>query len=302
MPDADVLVIMNPIAGGAKRGTADEILRLLSAEGLHPRLHLTTAPHDAQIVAARAVEEGARRLAVAGGDGTVGEVTGAIVGTGVAMGLIPLGTGNALGRELGLPLQDLPAACRIVAHGPVRDADVGVCNGTHFAIMCSAGFDAEVAHSSHQGRWKKRLGKWGFVAQFLLKLIGGRPRRFRVTVDGETFEEQLWAVIACNASQYTWRLRFAPRSSLDDGGLHVVLFGQRGRLELLNEITRHWCSGGVCEVPGARCLHGRSIRIEAEPPTRWQADGDVRGMTPVDISVRPGALRLIVPPETPTGA
>ncbi len=302
MPDTDILVIVNPIAGGAREDTAEEVARLLSAEGLRPRVYLTSGPNDAQVAAARAVEEGVRRIAVAGGDGTVGEVTGAIVGTGVAMGLVPLGTGNALGRELGLPLRDLPAACRIVAQGQARDVDVGVCNGTPFAIMCGVGFDAEVAHSSHQGRWKTHLGRWGFVAQFLLKVATGRPRRFRVTVDGQTFEEGLWAAVACNAAQYTWRLRFAPQSRLDDGGLNLVLFGQRGRLRLLREVTRHWFSGGACELPGARCVYGKAIRIEVDPPTRWQADGDVRGMSPVEISVRPRALRLIVPPEGPAPA
>jgi len=172
--------------------------------------------------------------------------------------------------------------------------DVGICNETPFAIMCGVGFDAEVGHASHQGRWKKRLGKWAFVAHFLLHLAGGRPRTFRVTVDGETIEDRLWAVVVCNASQYTWRLRFAPEGRLDDGGLQVALFGQKGRVRLLGEVARHWCSGGVCELPGMRCLRGRSIRVEVDPPMRWQADGDVRGVSPVDISVRPKALRLIV--------
>ncbi|MBM3472956.1 MAG: diacylglycerol kinase family lipid kinase [Armatimonadetes bacterium] len=294
MPEGDILVILNPVAGGAKPSTGDEIGRLLAAEGLQPTVYRTTGPMDAQAAARRAVEEGVERIAVAAGDGTVGEVTGALVGTGVAMGLIPLGTGNALGRELNLPLGDLPAACRLVVQGRTRDIDVGVCNGTPFAIMCGVGFDAEVAHASHQGRWKKHLGRWAFVAQFLLHVAGGGLRPFRVTVDGETIEERLWAVVACNASQYTWRLRFAPEGQLDDGGLQVALFAQKGRVRLLNEVTRHWCSGGVCELPGMRCLRGKSIRVEVDPPMRWQADGDVRGMSPVDISVRPKALRLIV--------
>ncbi|MBM3498366.1 MAG: hypothetical protein FJX74_06810 [Armatimonadetes bacterium] len=295
MANAEMPIIMNPTAGGARPGAAEVIVGLLRAEGLSPRLHLTRAPRDAQAVAARAVAEGTTRLAVAGGDGTVGEVTAALVGTGVAMGLIPLGTGNALGRELGLPLHDLPAACRIVARGAEQDVDVGVCNDTHFAVMCGVGFDAEVAHGAHQGRWKKRLGKWGFVANFLLKLLTERPRAFRVTVDGQTIEERLWAAVACNASQYSWRLRFAPKGCLNDGGMHVALFGQRTHRELLSELARHWHSRGVCELPGVRCLFGRRIRVEADPPARWQADGDVRGMSPVDISVRARALRLIVP-------
>jgi diacylglycerol kinase family enzyme len=211
------------------------------------------------------------------------------------MGLLPLGTGNALGRELGVPLHDLPAACRIVAHGISQDVDVGVANGAYFAVMCGVGFDAEVAHSSHQGRWKKRLGKWGFVANFLLRLAAERPRVFRVTVDGETVEERLWAVVACNASQYSWRLRFAPAGCLGDGGMHVVLFGQRGRRQLLSELARHWHSRGACELPGTRRLCGQTIRIESDPPARWQADGDVRGFSPVDISIRPHALRVTVP-------
>jgi diacylglycerol kinase (ATP) len=294
MDDGDILLILNPTAGGVRRGIVDVIVRLLAGEGLRPTVHLTRGPKDAKAAAERGVAEGFKRIAVAGGDGTVGEVVAGIAGTKTAMGLIPLGTGNALGRELHLPLHDLPLACHIVAQGRTRKMDIGVCNDTPFAIMCGVGFDAEVGLGAEQGGWKKRLGRWAFVGQFVQELYTQRPHDFRVTVDGETIEARLWCVVVCNGSQYSWRLRFAREGRIDDGRLRVVLFEQEGRTQLLSEIAQHWWSRGTSEVPGARCLVGSSVRVEADPPARWQADGDVRGLSPVDIGVRPKALRLIV--------
>jgi len=295
MDSRDVFAILNPLAGQARvPATADEIARLLAAQGLRPALHLTTGPGDAQTAATEALQRGFERVAVAGGDGTISEVTGALAGTGAAMGVIPLGTGNALGRELGLPLGDLPAACRIIAEGHTRRIDVGVCNGTAFAIMCSVGFDAEVAFGAHQGAWKTVLGKWAFVTQFFLKLSRASPRHFRVTVDDRSIEERLWAVAICNGSQYTWRLRFAPDARLDDGGLHVVLFHKRGRLPLAYDVSRHWLSHGMRLLSDTTTLRAHTIRVEVDPPVRWQTDGDVRGMSPIEVAVHPQALRLIV--------
>jgi diacylglycerol kinase (ATP) len=294
-PSENVFVIVNPTAGGARRpGTPERLMALLRAEGLHPTLYLTTGPGDAAAAARRTVDLGVQRIGVAAGDGTIGEVLGVLLGSPTAMGILPLGTGNSLGRDLGLPLHNLAEACRIFARGHTRAVDVGLCNGTPFVTMCGCGFDAEVAHAANHGEWKKRFGKWGFLLQAFATIAGQRPRRFRVTVDGQTFEGDLWAAVVCNGSQYSWRLRFAPEGTLDDGLLHVRLFRQRDRGMLVSDVMRHWFSGGEWPIPNTQLLAGRRIRIRSDPPVRWQIDGDVRGMTPVDIELHPQALRLIV--------
>jgi diacylglycerol kinase (ATP) len=297
MSDREALVIINPTAGAAGQlGLVEALTSQLKRQGIAPAIHLTTGPGNARELAGRAIADGSDFVVVAGGDGTVGEVTGPLTGTPARLGIIPLGTGNAIARELSLPLDDIPAACKIVAADEVRAIDVGVCNGHEFIIMCGVGLDAVVAERVHAGRWKGRLGKWAFVGQFLATALREHKGLFRVTVDGEQVEGEMWCAIICNGSQYTWRLSFAPEARVDDGLLHVVLFSQPDRLRLLRTAAHYWLADEAVDVPYVRKLSGRSIRVDVDPPARWQADGDAQGMSPVDVSLRPASLRVIVPP------
>ena len=298
MGHRDAFVIVNPAAGGAgQSGLVDAMSAHLEREGIAPAIHLTTGPGDAREAAAKAAAEGCDCIIGAGGDGTIGEVAGALTGSQARLGIIPLGTGNALGRELELPLNDVSAACRIIGADEVRAIDIGVCNGQEFIIMCGVGFDAQVAERVHAGRWKGRLGKWAFVGQFLLSAFQERRRPFRVAVDDELIEGEMWGAIICNGSQYTWRLSFAPEARLDDGLLHVVLLSHPTRLGVLKSGAHYWLADGAVDVPHVTSLRGRSIRIDVEPPVRWHADGDPQGMSPVEISLKPASLRVIVPPQ-----
>lgn len=296
MGDREAFVIINPTAGAAgQSGLVEAITSHLKREGISSAVHLTTGPGDARVVAAKAVAEGRDFVVVAGGDGTVGEVTGPLTGTGARLGIIPLGTGNAIARELSLPLDDIPGACKIIGADAVRAIDVGVCNDHEFIIMCGVGFDAVVAEKVHAGHWKGRLGKWAFVGQFFVSAFQERRHLFRVEVDGERVEGDMWGAIICNGSQYTWRLSFAPEARVDDGMLHVILFAQPSRYRLLRTASHYWLADKAVNVPHTTTLRGRSIRVEVEPPARWQADGDPQGTSPVEISLKPASLRAIVP-------
>ncbi len=298
MSDREAFVIINPTAGAAgQSGLVETVTSHLAREGISSAIHLTTGPGDAREAAATAVAEGRDFVVVAGGDGTVGEVTGPLTATPARLGIIPLGTGNAIARELSLPLDNIPAACKIVGADNVRAIDVGVCNGHEFIIMCGVGFDAVVAEKVHAGRWKGRLGKWAFVGQFFVSAFQERRRLFRVEVDDERVEGEMWGAIVCNGSQYTWRLSFAPEARVDDGMLHVILFAQPSRHQLLRTATHYWLADKAVNVPHTTTLRGRSIRIDVDPPARWQADGDPQGTSPVEISLKPGSLRVLTPPQ-----
>ncbi|MGQ9731379.1 MAG: diacylglycerol/lipid kinase family protein [Candidatus Zipacnadales bacterium] len=291
----DILVIVNPLAGSARKPeTIGRIVSLLASYGTRPTCYVTSGPGDATKAATRAVEKRVNCVAVVGGDGTVGEVIGPLVGTGLPLAVIPMGTANAFARELGLPLENLPLACRIAAEGHTWDVDVGVCNGIPFAMMFGTGFDAEVALWTEQQAWKHYLGRWAFVGQAFQCLFRERPRRFIVNVDGETMEVWAWAVVACNGEMYSWRLKFAPGARLDDGKLDLLAFPHQGRAQLLVNVGWHWLNKGQSPLRNVIHKQGQHIKIEAEPPARWQADGEPRGTTPVEIGIKAGALRVVV--------
>jgi len=295
----EAFLIVNPTAGGTADGAlASEVVSLLASQGIRAELHVTAAAGDARRAAQKAVGEGFGLVLVAGGDGTVGEVVGPLAGTEAVLGIIPVGTANGIALELGLPIADLPAACRLVAEGQAFAADVGVCNGHEFLLMCGVGLDAMVAERVDV-LWKRALGTWAFVGQFVQTVLQEPMRPFRVTVDGSVCEAPMWGAVVCNGAQYSWRLSFAPAARLDDGLLHVVMFHQPDALCLLNAVGAEFLVGGATPLPHTTLAQGRTVRVEADPPAPWQTDGDPRGVTPVEVTIRPQSLRVIGSPGAP---
>jgi diacylglycerol kinase (ATP) len=294
MPEA--LLIVNPMAGGAADpGLGDRLASLLAAEGMPAVPRVTFSPGEARAAAQEAAAEGRELVVVAGGDGTIGEVVGPLAGTGIALGLIPLGTANGAALELGLPINDPAAACHVLATGRAFEADLGVANDQAFLLMCGVGLDALVAQRV-DALWKRALGKWAFIGQFLQTVFDEPMRPFTVTVDDVSVETEMWATVVCNSAQYTWRLSFAPAARLDDGLLHVVMFHQPDAVQLLNAVGAEFLGGGAERIPHTTIAQGRTVRVATDPPLPWQTDGDPRGTTPVEVAVRPRCLRLIVPP------
>ena len=290
------LLIANPVSGQAAAARSRERLPWLMAQaGLRPTVHITSGPGEATHAARQAVEAGFERVVVAGGDGTTNEVVQGLAGTPTPLGLVPLGTGNALARQLGLAVDDPEGACRIIAANRRRPVDLGAANGRHFVLMAGVGFDAEVA-AQVQGFWKDHVGTWAFVGEFVARALGNsEPSMFRVVIDGQALERRMWGVVVCNSAQYSWRLSFAPAAQLDDGLLHVVMFHHPDRLQLFSSVAAEWLRGGGTEIPHVTHFRGRQITVDSDPPAKWQADGETGGTTPLQAEIAHLALTLIVP-------
>jgi len=294
------LIIYNPRARGSR---GDRIRRRIASEltaaGLKYQLEVAETSQAAVELSRQAAGQRFDQVIAAGGDGTVNAVINGLAGSPSALGIIPLGTANALGKNIGLPDGDIRAAVQVIAQARVRRIDLGIINGRYFGTMAGVGLDAQVAHGV-KNAWKQWLGKLAFVGQFVTTTICCQPAQFDLHLDGEqslNIAEQLWAVIICNFPLYTWRLRFVPQAQPDDGHLDVVIFRFGGYRHLLGPVSRSFLRGaGVAENPYVSVTNAHRIRISAQPSCWWQVDGDVGGQTPVDIHVAPKKLNLIIPP------
>lgn len=256
----------------------------------------TTAPGDANAYARRAVEERASRVIVAGGDGTVNEVINAIANTGVELALVPRGTGNVLARELSIPLDDVDAACDIIAAGHTVEVDLGKANGRYFTLMAGLGFDAAVVDSVRP-RVKDILGQASFGVAYMKTLLRHKPSHFNLTMDGEEYETVASLVVVANASSYAPRMKVAPGASYSDGLLDICVFesARSQKMMLLSEALRLMLSGTHSGEPHIRCFRAANVTVDADPPVLAQIDGDVIGQTPVEIEVAPVALKVVTP-------
>lgn len=290
------LVVANPAAGSRRRRPRlAAIVRCLQEAGVHVQ---RVAASSTEKVQARLREALAgespddTRVIAVGGDGTINAVLPALAGTGFALGIVPSGTLNALAGELGIP-RGLPEAVTVSLGGLAHPIDLGLANGRPFAQMAGAGFDGAVVHTVLPAANKDMLG-YSALSRGVRLLTRYPATRFRVTTEAGAVEGEAWLVLVANARHYTYHLRVAPQAVVDDGWLDVWLFRSGPAVQ----VARQVCGvlrgrPGACR--GVDRLRARRVLIESEPPVFVQVDGDQAGRTPVDISIMPAALKVMIP-------
>ena len=214
------LLVVNPISGTrSKDGIEGEIRSKLAKGGITFDVVRTTAGGDAFRFASEAAEQGYGIVLVAGGDGTINEVASALRGTETPLGIIPLGSGNGLGRTLGIP-QDVQRAAEIIAGGKVLDCDYGMVNDLPFFCTCGLGFDALVA-ARFAGM--KRRGYISYLRSTLAEYLSYNPEPYGISIDGKVITEKALLVAVCNTSQYGNNVYIAPDATVTDGMLDITI-------------------------------------------------------------------------------
>lgn len=232
-----------------------------------------------------------------GGDGTAMEVAGSLAGSGVPIGVLPGGTGNLLARALGIP-RNVVLAVPALLTGEVRKIDLGIVFGHRFAVAAGVGIDASMV--AETPAWmKRRLGVFAYtIIATRAALRAVILRRFfvaRVEVDGEIVERRAAAVLFANFGAILEdRIAFGPDIAVDDGMLDCCIFSPAhlwDAMRIMWRVTRRDFR------PDRALLYrkGTRFRIETVPVLPLQADGELLGVTPAEISVQPLAAYLLVP-------
>lgn len=286
------LLIVNPNARRAERDGFHAV-RAFAREGVSCEVIFTAAPGHATELAR---ERGTRVDAVftLGGDGTAMEVITALADNGPVVGILPGGTGNVLVRSLGIPLR-VERAVRALLYGREARIDLGLLgDGRHFAIGLGVGLD-EAMIAGASPLMKRRIGFLAYV--WSATKAGLQLDRFKVrlTVDGVLHEREAASVLIANLGSVLGGLiKFGDGIVHDDGLLHACLYSPNNLWDAIRLVGR-MVRGTVHLDPCAHCVSGRHFRLETEPPKRAQADGELLGMTPLEITVRPLAARLLIP-------
>lgn len=292
-----VAIIFNPVSGPldpAKRRAALEALA--HAAGLNAELGETDRERGARPLARKAVADGMERLVACGGDGTATEAADVLAGSGVALAVLPGGTGNLLALNLGIP-SDTEAAWRLALNGAARPMDVGRANGHVFLIMAGMGLDAHMVHDADR-KLKERLGVLAYVIA-ALRNLGRPPTRYTITIDGHRLSRRARTVLIANVGRITGGLELVPGADPEDGQLDLAILRAHGLWDLarlaIGTLSRHPPDAGG--DPLLELHRGRNIVIETARPQPVQLDGNEAGFTArLDVEVEPGALRLVREP------
>ncbi len=248
---------------------------------------------DGRAKAERAIAEGVDTVLVIGGDGMVNTIGSALVGSPVALGVIPAGSGNGFARHFGIPLQPGRAAAALFK-AQRRAIDVGTANGRPFFVTCSMAWDAALARTFQMSPVR---GILPYVFAAVYEAIGYVPQPMRVTLDGREqieFSDPLVFTVA-NLTQYGGGARIAPQACPDDGFLELVVVAQKDAPALLPSLNKLF-DGTWNELPGVMSRRFQELIVQRVMPAPIQVDGEVvEAPAEVVVMVRPRALTVLVP-------
>ena len=292
---AEILVVHNPQAGSAHR---TQLRRLVERyfDGHRIALVEMRAGENVADVLAGYLDGTVQLVIAAGGDGTVAAAAAALVNRAVPLGILPLGTGNALSRELDIPQTPDQAARLLAGAFDVRRLDVMRVGREVYMLTVSVGLSAVTMRDTRMEN-KRRFGRGAYIWTLILNLFGIPRREYQLEVDGHILNVKANEILAANAGIIGYKaLRWGPDVLPDDGRLDLCVVQARTGLDYLR-LAGRLLAGSDRRNQGLRRLAARQhivIRSPAGLPV--QGDGDDIGQTPVEIELVPAALNVAVPP------
>lgn len=281
------LLILNAQASGAG---ADPGLASKLAEHVPHAVMVRPSGPDEAIAAVRTRDPSVDAILVGGGDGSVSSILAPLLESGLPLGVLPLGTANDFARSIGIP--DLESAFAAIASGMVRAVDIGEANGRLFLNTIAVGLPAAAARDL-TADLKKRLGMFAAAAVIPKILHRGRAFSVEISDDAGTVKVENCIAVLAGAGRYAGGFPVA-YDDLEDGRLHLVAARARSWTQafsilgsaLLRRLPDDW---NVTERASVACT------LRTSRPLDVALDGDIAFKAPVDLRIRPGAIRVFAP-------
>jgi YegS/Rv2252/BmrU family lipid kinase len=232
-------------------------------------------------------------VVVAGGDGTLNSVLQHLIGIGLPLGILPLGTANNLARTLGIPAT-LPDACDILPGGFRRPIDVGRVNDCYFFTTASMGLSVEITEAL-RSETKRRWGAFAYAVAAARVLARSHPFHADITWPGGQKHTRTVQIVVGNGRYYGSALPVAEDATIDDA-----------RLDLYSLEVQHWWElvglapalkrGRHGDKRSVEALRSNRFTITTRAPLDINVDGEIRTRTPAELQVLPLALEVFAPP------
>jgi YegS/Rv2252/BmrU family lipid kinase len=289
-----IFLIVNSHAGHRKGMVASRKAgTLLRNQGYEVEIKYTERPGHATEIAGLASVQGYGPVVAVGGDGTVNEVARGLAGTDTPMGIIPVGSGNGLARELGIS-KKWRKCCSILTGGTDILLDVGKVNNLHFFCTSGFGFNGRIAGKMDGS---VRRGFLKYIGLVIRESLTYKPFPVRLTIGGTTVENRVFMVAFANASQFGNNAFVAPGASMTDGHLDVVMTGSFHKLWLpvaaLALFTKRFN-----KLPFVKSYRADRILVESAGGSEFHFDGEPGKLVfPAEVVVDAVKLKVRVPGE-----
>jgi len=296
----NIVYFVNPISGTKGK---DKLLQLIEEKTKLKKITYQILPTNAagkyDFLKEKIKNEQITDIVVCGGDGTVSQIAATLIDEPVNIGIIPIGSGNGLAFAAKIPSQ-IEKALDIVFNGTPSYIDSFFINTTFSCMLCGVGFDAQVAHDFAK---QNKRGLFNYIKQTILNFLSATTYQFEIVNKGEKCTVQAYFISIANSNQFGNQVTIAPKASLTDGLLDIVVVKKMSKIKLLWALYNQLKNGKIGDYT-ANSFHKKGIlyfqtaRIVINNPSMapLHVDGDpAETKQKLSIQVIPRAFRLIQP-------
>ena len=290
----NIAFIINPISGGkeaqaTKRRLPKLIMQTLDSTQWLPNIVFTEYAGHATEMAHRFARMGFDAVVAIGGDGTVNEVARGLRDTQTALGIIPMGSGNGFARHLNIPMR-ANRAIEMINHSEPISVDYGLANGRLFVCTCGTGFDALIA--DHFATAGKR-GFSTYLQNILKDVFAYEPQTYRLVGDGVDVTHKAFLITFANANQWGNNALIAPKASIQDGLLDIMVMSHHAILGSAGLALRLF-AGNIDNSYFMDTIRAKEITLIREQKAPFHLDGDPVEMDKdIHIRIVPDGLRVL---------
>jgi len=291
----NIAFIINPISGAketqnAKKKLPKLIMQTLDTDQWLPNIVFTEYAGHATELAYQYARMGFDAVVAVGGDGTVNEVARGLKGSKTAMGVIPMGSGNGFARHLNIPIRP-QKALEMINHCEPISVDYGLANGHLFVSTCGTGFDAVIA--DHFAGSNKR-GFMTYLRNILKDVFSYSSQTYHIVGDGLDVTHKAFLITFANANQWGYEAIIAPRASVQDGKMDIMIMSSNAILGSASLALRLF-AGNIDNSYFMDTLRAREITLEREEKAPFHIDGDpVEMEKDIHIQIVEDGLRVLV--------
>ena len=288
----NIAFIINPISGSretqnAKKRLPKLIMQTLDAEQWLPNITFTEYAGHATELAHQFARMGFDAVVAVGGDGTVNEVAQGVRGTQTALGIIPMGSGNGFARHLNIPVKP-NKALEMLNHSEPISVDYGLANGRMFVSTCGTGFDAVVAD---QFAGSNKRGFATYLQNTIREAFSYTPQTYHLVGDGLDVTHKAFLITFANANQWGYEALIAPKASVQDGKMDIMLMSSHAILGSASLALRLF-AGSIDDSHFMDTLRAKEITLEREEAAPFHIDGDpVEMEKDIHIQIVPDGMR-----------
>jgi len=287
-----VFLVINKFAGHRKKYSTAvyQVVSALQENGCEVEYSYTNHSGHATELALSAVNKGFELVVAVGGDGTMNEVAQGLFGTSTPMGIIPMGSGNGLARDLGVPV-NIKKSARLLVEGSIKQIDVCRFNNQRFLCTSGIGFDAQVADKMAKAPSR---GFLRYIQLTIQESIAFKPFRIKMKANDIWIEKPVFLVTFANARQFGNNAFIAPKADISDGLMDVVV---------VNPFNKIWLPvfgvglflGIIPKLPFVEYHKTKQVELESADTPFFHFDGEPGKLNiPAEISIDAEKLFVVV--------